>query len=124
MIYNGASASIKKTDCEQIPTADNPKGFSLIELLVVIVIIGLIAVIGTPQLLSMRTKSSLRADARDVHSAYRKAQTEAIKRSEDACLVISEDAGGYYYQIQVADYFGLIIIFSPITLFQTTVHLV
>lgn len=108
MIENSASALRKKTDCEKIPSVEASKGFSLIELLVVIVIIGIIAAIGTPQLLSMRTKSSLRAEARDVHSAYRKAQTEAVKRSEDACLVLGENAGSYFYQIQIADYFGTI----------------
>ena len=75
----------KKTDRERVPNT-GPKGFSLMELLVVIVIIGVIAAIGTPQLLGMRTRSSVRADARDLHSTYRQAQTEAVKRSFDACV--------------------------------------
>ncbi len=74
------------------------------ELLVVIAIIGVIAAIGTPQLLGMRTRSSVRADARDIHSAYRQAQTEAVKRFFDVCVDI--DAGTSTYQIQIADYFG------------------
>ncbi|MFC1831927.1 GspH/FimT family pseudopilin [Thermodesulfobacteriota bacterium] len=109
MIGNGAMTSTKTLNRERGPTAKEPKGFSLVELLVVIVIMGVIAAIGTPQLLGMRTRSSVRADARDLHSAYRQAQTEAVKRSVDACVEITP-GNPTTYQIQVADYFGTIVV--------------
>lgn len=66
----------------------NLKGFSLVELLAVIAIVGVLATVGTPVILGMRAKSSVRADARDVHSAFRQAQTEAVKQNKITCLVI------------------------------------
>lgn len=78
----------------------------MFELLIVIAIVGVLAAVGTPWLLAMKTNSGIRADARDVHSTYRQAQSEAVKRGDIACVYIDENAGTY--QIQIADYFGTI----------------
>lgn len=79
-------------------------GFSLVELFVVITIIAVLATIGTPWLLAMKTKSSIRADARDVHSTFRQAQSIAVKRGDIACVVIDDNTGTY--QIDIQDYLG------------------
>ena len=71
------------------------RGFSLTELAVVVAIIAIIATIGTPLFLGMKTRSSIRADARDVHSAFRMAQTVAVKDSEITCVRINEGAKTY-----------------------------
>lgn len=68
-------------------------GFSLAELMVVVAIVGLLGVVGTPGLLGMKAKSSVRSDARDVLSAFKKAQTEAVKRSQSVCILFNSDAG-------------------------------
>ncbi|MEA3469089.1 MAG: GspH/FimT family protein [Thermodesulfobacteriota bacterium] len=71
-------------------------GFSLIELVVVIAIIGIITALGTPPLLSMKAKSSVRSDARDVYSAFKHAQSEAVKRSENVTILFNYPAPGKY----------------------------
>lgn len=101
MIDKGAPALREITKWEKISTTEDVTGFSLMELLVVIVIIGVIAAIGTPQFLAMRTKSSVRADTRDLHSAYRQTQSEAVNRGFIACLNVRASD----YQILIADYF-------------------
>ena len=71
------------------PRKRNTSGFSLIEVLVVIVIIGILAAIGTPALLAMKTRSSVRADSNELYAAFRYAQSAAVKRSESICLNIA-----------------------------------
>jgi len=81
----------------RIPMLDrNSHGFSLVELLVVIAIVGIIAGFSTPALLSMKAKSSLRADARDVYSTFRYAQGEAVKRSVSVCIIFNDPSTGEY----------------------------
>jgi len=75
--------------------AHNRNGFSLVELMVVIAILAIIAGFSTPMLLSMRAKSSVRADARDVYSAFRHAQSEAVKRSENVSIFLDQTNGKF-----------------------------
>ena len=64
--------------------------------MVVIAIVGIIAGFGTPALLSMKAKSSVRADARDVFSTFRHAQSEAVKRSVSVCIIFNKPLTGEY----------------------------
>ena len=84
------------TVCKEIYATSSSHGFSLVELLVIIAIIAIIAGISLPNLLSMRAKSSVRADARDVHSTLRLAQTLAVKEGIDVCFRVSGNAYGLY----------------------------
>ena len=79
-----------------LPSRHTCHGFSLVELLVVVAIVGIIAGFGTPALLSMKAKSSVRADARDVYSTFRHAQSEAVKRSESICILFNVPSAGEY----------------------------
>ena len=79
-----------------LPSRHMCHGFSLVELLVVVAIVGIIAGFGTPALLSMKAKSSVRADARDVYSTFRHAQSEAVKRSESICILFNVPSAGEY----------------------------
>ena len=76
--------------------AHNRNGFSLVELMVVVAIVGIIAGLGTPVLLSMKAKSLVRADARDVYSTFRHAQAEAVKRSASVCVIFDQPSTGEY----------------------------
>ena len=83
-------------------------GFSLVELFVVITIIAVLATIGTPWLLAMKTKSSIRADARDVHSTFRQAQSIAVKRGDIACVVIDDNTGTYCLSLDMLQIAGAV----------------
>ncbi len=74
----------------------NRDGFSLVELMVVLAILAIIAGFGTPGLLSMKAKSSVRADARDIYSTFKHVQSEAVKRSESVCIRFNTPANGAY----------------------------
>lgn len=80
-----------------LPICDrNRKGFSLVELVVVIALISIIAGFSTPALLSMRAKSNVRADARDVYTTFKYVQSEAVKRSVNIRIVFNSPAAGDY----------------------------
>lgn len=71
----------------------NPKGFSLVELLVVMAIVGTIATISVPNLIATREKYRLRGVTRDVVSSFLKAQTEAVKRNTSIRILFNTAAG-------------------------------
>jgi len=62
------------------------KGFSIIELMVVIGIAAIIAGVSIPAFLNMRDKYKLRASATDVMSTFKRAQAEAVKRNSSVAV--------------------------------------
>jgi type II secretion system protein H len=58
----------------------NARGFTLLELIVVLVFIGLIAGLTTPFLMSTLDRVKLKAETRKINSALRFARSEAITR--------------------------------------------
>lgn len=86
----------KLNDPARALSPKNNEGFSLTELLIVIAIIALISTISVPAIMFMRSKTSVRADARDVHSTLRQAQGLAVKQGIDVCVRVDDSTDTYF----------------------------
>ena len=71
-------------------------GFTLLELIVVIAIIGISLSIAIPQLSSFSQNATLRAAARELYGQFQRAKMEAIKRNETVAIVFSTAGHGKY----------------------------
>ena len=72
----------------------NNRGFSLVEAVVVIAIVGIIASIGYPSLMKFRANAKTRAVASDILASLRIVRSEAVKRNVNVCLELK--AAGTY----------------------------
>lgn len=70
-------------------------GFTLVELMIVIAIIGIIAGIGGTALLSILPNMRLQSTARDIFSTMIRAKSEAIQRGENVTLHFDAAASNY-----------------------------
>lgn len=68
------------------------RGFSLIEMLVVLALLGVAAMLALPRFGSFATAGDLAAIARQVHDALREARSAALAQGRDVAVVI--DPGG------------------------------
>ncbi len=65
----------------------NKKGFTLVEVMVVVAILGIIAAIGTTGLLRSLPAMRLKSAARDIFSASMQAKAEAVRRGENVTIL-------------------------------------
>jgi prepilin-type N-terminal cleavage/methylation domain-containing protein len=70
-------------------------GFTIIELIIVIVVIGIMTAIAVPDFLSWLPQYRLKSAARDLYSYLRRAKIGAIKSNKKWAIVFNADAGTY-----------------------------
>ena len=74
-------------------SARQQRGFSLIELMIVIAILGTLSAIAIPNILSYRDNARVKAGANEMLALFRKAQVTAVKRHFDTGLIFNVATG-------------------------------
>jgi len=72
----------------------NSKGFTLIELIIVVVLIGLMSAIAIPNFINWLPNYRLKAATRQLYGAAMKAKGEAVKRNVNCALSFNQTIGG------------------------------
>ncbi len=72
---------------------NNQKGFSLIEMMVVIAVISILAGIAIPNAISWRSNSQIGAAAREIMTDLQRARMEAIKRNRNVEAIFTTGKG-------------------------------
>lgn len=78
------------------------RGFSIVELMIAVVILGIIAGIGLPSFVGAIQNSRLNAAADDVVDALRYARSEAVQRNEEVRLTAAGNYSGGW-SVEVVD---------------------
>lgn len=71
------------------------KGFTLVEVMIVVAIIGILAAIATPALLAWLPNMRLKAAARDLYSKMQRTRMEAIRTNETWAIVFDPPTNRY-----------------------------
>jgi type IV fimbrial biogenesis protein FimT len=79
----------------------NSQGFTLIELMIVISVIGILAAVAVPSFVGMMVRHELGGAARDMLGTLRKARMVAVKENTD--MVVSFNTVGNTYSVFVDD---------------------
>ena len=77
-------------------------GFTMVELMIVIVVIAILSAIAVPNIISRLPNYRAKAAARDMISNFQKAKMEAVKRNRD--VIIQFTPGAYAVSGQVGSY--------------------
>jgi prepilin-type N-terminal cleavage/methylation domain-containing protein len=75
------------------------QGFSLIELLIAVAIVGLTAAIAVPHSQSLRRHAAVRAASAELRAIFRAARSRAISRASNAGVKFTRAAAGWQYAI-------------------------
>ncbi|MEE8430495.1 MAG: GspH/FimT family pseudopilin [Candidatus Desulfatibia sp.] len=70
-------------------------GFTIVELIIVIAVMGIMAAIAVPNFMSYLPDARLKSAARDLYSNLRRAKIGAIKSNKKWAIVFNADAGTY-----------------------------
>ncbi len=93
---------MQKTDIKQI-TADkknvNQGGFTLVEMMIVISILGIIASLAAPSMKGQLEKNHIRNAERTIVNAHKDAQAEAMIRRERVAITYKKDADSGYIEL-------------------------
>lgn len=85
----------KATANAYLPVGRNAKGFSMVEMLVVMAIIGIVMAISIPAYLSYLPRIRLKAAAREITSDMQYAKVQAIKTNTTTAVLFLPGAGTY-----------------------------
>jgi type IV fimbrial biogenesis protein FimT len=74
---------------------ENSKGFSLIEVIVTVAVIGIIAAIAVPNMIGWRGERQLQGSARNFAADVQLARLKSIRESENVVVEVDDLAGSY-----------------------------
>lgn len=82
----------------------NIRGFTLVEVLVVIAILAIMGAIATPNFLSWLQNKGVRSASRDMYSYFRQAQVMAIKKNRNCAISFNGSSGYVVYVDENKDF--------------------